>query len=137
MDEPGLDGPGRQRAGRLSQAEFDEYQDNGGSEIFARSGETYFAITYATDVRYYTVEDAEPFHNAFNAIRDFAEKTVLETEGVEPYSPGLAKDTLQSRLEDIPEDLRGEVALHSRSIPLTWRFTCWTIPLTRSGKAGC
>ncbi len=102
---------------RLSQAELDEYRDNGGSEIFARSGETYFAIVYATDVRYYTVEDADPFHNAFNAIRDFAEKTVLETEGVEPYSPGLAKDTLQSRLEDIPEELRVEVALYQGDAP--------------------
>lgn len=100
---------------QMSQAEFDEYRATGGSEVFARSGDTYFAIAYATDVRYYTVEDAEPFRSAFDAIRDFAEKTVLETEGVEPYSPGLTKDTLQSRLETIPEELLGEVALFGKS----------------------
>lgn len=59
----------------------------GGWEGFARSGNTYYAISYATDVRYYTVEDAEPFHDAFKAIREYAMRQVLATEGVEPIDP--------------------------------------------------
>lgn len=98
---------------RMSQAELDEYRDTGGSEVFALSGDTYFAIAYATDVRYYTVEDAEPFHNAFDAIRDFAMKTVLETEGVEPYThsptPSQPVDALRAQLNNIPEELRSKV----------------------------
>lgn len=72
---------------RVSQAELDEYRATGGSEIIARSGGIYYAIAYATDVRFYSPDDAEPYHNAFEAIRVFAEETVLETEGVEPYVP--------------------------------------------------
>lgn len=74
------------RVERMSQAELDEYRPTGGSEIFARSGGAYYAILYATDVRYYTPDDAEPFHNAFDAIRAYAMEQVLATEGVEPYA---------------------------------------------------
>lgn len=74
------------RVEQMSQAELDEYRATGGSEIFARSGDAYYAILYATDVRYYTPDDAEPFHNAFDAIRAYAMEQVLATEGVQPYT---------------------------------------------------
>ena len=74
---------------RMSQAEFEAHigRDHSGWECFARNGETYYAIVCATDVRFYSLDDAEPFHNAFDAIREYAVQTVLATEGVEPFSP--------------------------------------------------
>lgn len=75
------------RVEQMSQAELDEHRDTGGSEIFARSGGAYYAFLYATDVRYYSPDDAEPFHNAFDAIRAYAMEQVLATEGVEPFDP--------------------------------------------------
>ena len=46
-------------------------------------------------------------------------QTVLETEGVEAYSPPgrLSADTLQTRLLDVPEDLQADVAALSGSEP--------------------
>lgn len=98
---------------QISQAELDEHRDTGGWECFARNGGTYFVITYATDVRFYSPDDAEPFHNAFNAIRAYAMEQVLETDGVEPYSPDENRqplDTLQARLMALPEEWRDKVS---------------------------
>ena len=106
------------RVDEMSQAELDEYRNTGGSEVFARSGGTYYAILYATDVRYYSPDDAEPFHNAFDAIRAYAMEQVLSTDGVEPFTPDSqsAPDpampsyidgldyTLVTSHEDVPED---------------------------------
>lgn len=92
------------RVNEMSQAELDEYRNTGGSEIFARSGGTYYAILYATDVRFYSPDDAEPFHNAFDAIRAYAMEQVLATDGVEPYTPSQTADSQQQRLADLPEE---------------------------------
>lgn len=115
-DWTNLDGSGLGyllRVEELSQAELDEHRNTGGWECFARSGDTYYAIAYATDVRYYAVEDAEPYHNAFVAIRAYAMQTVLSTEGVEPFDPDNRDlqplSTLKDRLLDIPEELKGSV----------------------------
>lgn len=83
---------------QLSYTEFMDASEHntGGWEGFARSGDTYFAIVYATDVRYYTVEDAEPFHNAFDAIRAYAMQQVLSTVGVEPFGPKETAGPLQT-----------------------------------------
>ncbi len=83
-------------------------------ECFARSGDTYFAINW-DDSTPPPSDGAEAFYAAFEAIRDYAMKTVLDTEGVEPYSPSTGTqplDTLQARLEDIPEELRDDVVLY-------------------------
>ncbi len=103
------------RVEEMTQAELDNYRNTGGWECFARRGSTYYALFYATDVRYYSPDDAEPFHNAFEAIRAYAMEQVLGTEGVEPYSPSTGTqplDTLRARLEDIPEELRDDVVLY-------------------------
>ena len=83
-------------------------------ECFARAGETYFAINW-DDSTPPPSDGAEAFYAAFEAIRAYAMKTVLETEGVEPYSPSPGTqplDTLRARLEDIPAELRDDVVLH-------------------------
>lgn len=83
-------------------------------ECFARAGETYFAINW-DDSTPPPSDGAEAFYAAFEAIRDYAMKTVLETEGVEPYSPSPGTqplDTLRARLEDIPAELRDDVVLY-------------------------
>lgn len=89
---------------RMSQGELDEYRATGGSEVFARGGGAYYyAIVYATDVRYYSPDDAESFHNAFDAIQAFAKKTVLDTQGVEPYQAAKSSDLNRN---GVPEELR-------------------------------
>jgi beta-lactamase regulating signal transducer with metallopeptidase domain len=74
---------------QISQGEFQDHigRDNSGWECFARSGDTYFVLSFATDVRWYAPEDEEPFRKAFDAIRAYAERQVLNTEGVEPFDP--------------------------------------------------
>ena len=96
---------------QISQAELDEHRDTGGWECFARNGGTYFVITYATDVRFYSPDDAEPFRNAFDAIRAYAMEQVLATDGVEPYAPGQTPDSQQQRLADLPEEWRDKVSV--------------------------
>lgn len=86
-------------------------------ETFARDEAYYYTIERPMDARF-QMADAEPFTAAYQAVRAFAEKTVLDTEGVEPYSQDenlLPPDTLQARLADIPEELLGEVALFGKS----------------------
>ena len=83
-------------------------------ECFARAGDTYFAINW-DDSTPPPSDGAEAFYAAFEAIRAYAMKTVLETEGVEPYSPSPGTqplDTLRARLEDIPEELRDDVVIY-------------------------
>lgn len=66
---------------QMSEADYMAHINNGGWEPIARNGSTYYAIVYATDVRFYSLDDAEPFHNAFDAIREYAVEQVLATEG--------------------------------------------------------
>ncbi len=100
---------------QISQAEYEAHigRDNSGWACFARSGSTYFAVTFPTDVRFYSPDDAEPYHNAQDAVWAFVEETVLETEGVEPYSlgtsfPDLTLDGMDytpvNSYKDLPED---------------------------------
>lgn len=100
---------------QISQAEYEAHigRDNSGWACFARSGSTYFAVTFPTDVRFYSPDDAEPYHNAQDAVWAFVKKTVLETEGVEPYSlgtsfPDLTLDGMDytpvNSYKDLPED---------------------------------
>ena len=100
---------------QISQAEYEAHigRDNSGWACFARSGSTYFAVTFPTDVRFYSPDDAEPYHNAQDAVWAFVEETVLETEGVEPHSlgtsfPDLTLDGMDytpvNSYKDLPED---------------------------------
>lgn len=100
---------------QISQAEYEAHigRDNSGWACFARSGSTYFAVTFPTNVRFYSPDDAEPYHNAQDAVWAFVEETVLETEGVEPYSlgtsfPDLTLDGMDytpvNSYKDLPED---------------------------------
>ncbi len=85
---------------------------------FATDGSYYYALRWSVAIEY-GPEDKELFNAAFEAVRDFAMQTVLETEGVEAYSPPgrLSADTLQTRLLDVPEDLQADVAALSGSEP--------------------
>ena len=81
---------------------------------FARSGEFYYVIQMATDIRY-PRDEMDAYRTDFDAIRAFAQKTVLETEGVEPYdgNPPQPLETLQARLLGLPEELRDNVEAHA------------------------
>ncbi|MDE7002999.1 MAG: M56 family metallopeptidase [Oscillospiraceae bacterium] len=106
----------------LSQEELDQtagsFALNHAPEPFAKSGSQYYALHWSVAIEY-GPEDKELFNAAFEAVRDFAMQTVLETEGVEAYSPPgrLSADTLQTRLLDVPEDLQADVAALSGSEP--------------------
>lgn len=80
-------------------------------EIIAQDEAYYYVLEWPGQARF-QMADAEPFTAAFETVRTFAKKTVLETEGVEPYAPEKNLDTLQARLMDVPEELRGEVISH-------------------------
>ena len=84
-------------------------------EIIAQDEAYYYVLEWPGQARF-QMADAEPFAAAFEAIKAYAEKTVLETEGVEPYVPEKTLDTLQARLMDVPEDLRDRVELDRKSV---------------------
>lgn len=93
---------------QLSQEELDQtagsFALNHAPEPFAKSGSQYYALHWSVAIEY-APDDKEQFNAAFEAVRDFAMQTVLETEGVEPYNSSQPLDTLQARLMDMPEDL--------------------------------
>ena len=79
-------------------------------EIIAQDEAYYYVLEWPGQARF-QMADAEPFVAAFEAIKAFAEKTVLETEGVEPYNPSAQPlDALQARLMDVPEAWRNKVS---------------------------
>ena len=75
---------------QLSQEQLDEAVSSSaqGHEPlpFAMSGGQYYVLNWSIAIEY-APEDKEQFNAAFESIKAFAEKTVLETEGVEPYAP--------------------------------------------------
>lgn len=94
------------------QAQFENWLDNGQAgnfQVFARNSKYYYAFMWPTGVEY-ELEDAERYAAAQQAIRAFAEKTVLETDGVKPYTPDQTLDTLQARLMSLPEEWRDKVS---------------------------
>ncbi len=56
-------------------------------DIFARSGDEYYAILWADDGRYQDGELGEEYWAAVNAMKDHAKAAVLATAGVEPFDP--------------------------------------------------
>lgn len=58
-----------------------------GIDIFARSGDEYYAILWAGDGRYQDGELGEEYWAAAHAMMDHVMATVLATEGVEPFDP--------------------------------------------------
>ena len=102
------------------QAQFEEYYSDvpGTWHCFAKDDTYYYVTARATDVRVPANEQMvaqmpgateveTKYLETFEAIKAFAEKTVLETEGVEPYDPSAQPlDTLQQRLMDVPEEWR-------------------------------
>ena len=97
---------------QLSQEELNQtagsFALNHAPEPFAKSGSQYYALHWSVAIEY-APDDKEQFNAAFEAIRDFAMQTVLETEGVEPYNSSQPLDTLQTRLLDVPAELRDNV----------------------------
>ena len=103
------------------QAHFEQHlnpQGNGGYGafddvvVFARDSDHYYVFDQPAAGRF-KMEGAEEYTAAYQAVRSFAEETVLETEGVEPYSPDENRqplDTLQARLMDVPEEWRDKVS---------------------------
>ncbi len=88
--------------------------DNMDYRVFAQTEDHYYATFWCNDGRF---EGYPEYWDAVDAIRDYAMKTVLDTEGVEAYTPAPdaprpTLDTLQARLEDIPEELRDDVVLY-------------------------
>lgn len=108
------------------QAQFEEnYSDVPGTwRCFAKDDTFYYVTAQATDVRVPASEEMVAeipgatevetrYQETFEAVKAFAEKAVLETEGVEPYSPDENRqplDTLQARLMDVPEKWRDKVS---------------------------
>lgn len=100
------------------QARFEQHlnpQGNGGYGafddvvVFARDSDHYYVFDQPAAGRF-KMEGAEEYTAAYQTIRAFAEKTVLETDGVEPYTPSAQPlDTLEARLLDVPETLRNNV----------------------------
>ena len=102
------------------QAQFEEYYSDvpGTWHCFAKDDTYYYVTARATDVRVPANEQMvaqmpgateveTKYLETFEAIKAFAEKTVLETEGVEPYDPSAQPlDALQQRLMDVPEEWR-------------------------------
>lgn len=89
------------------------------------SGEDILWETAAQDdTRYYVIrrllEQTYPaeyeYWDTHRAVRTFVEETLLKTEGVEPYTN---QGSLRARLESIPEELRGKVALFHPDTPQT------------------
>ena len=77
---------------------------------FATDGSYYYALRWSVAIEY-APEDKEQFNAAFEAIRDFATREVLDTEGVEPYtSSAQPLDALQERLLEVPEEWRDKVS---------------------------
>ncbi|MDE6922060.1 MAG: hypothetical protein K2P01_00760, partial [Oscillospiraceae bacterium] len=58
-----------------------------GIDIFARSGDEYYAILWAGDGRYQDGELGEEYWAAAHAMMDHVMAAVLATEGVEPFDP--------------------------------------------------
>ncbi len=106
------------------QAQFEEYYSDvpGTWHCFAKDDTYYYVTARATDVRVPANEQMvaqmpgateveTKYLETFEAIKAFAEKTVLETEGVEPYDPSAQPlDALQQRLMDVPEEWRDTVS---------------------------
>lgn len=91
-----------------------------GLDTFARSGDLYYSIEWAADGRYQDAELGEEYWAAVNAMKDHVKAAVLDTQGVEPYSSSAGTqplDTLRARLEDIPEELRGDAAVYHGDAP--------------------
>lgn len=99
-----------------NQEEFDQHYSTltGQYTCIAQSEDFYFVLQRATDG--YPLEEQEAYQEAYGRIRAYAEKAVLETEGVEPYNH-QPPDTLQTRLLAIPENLRGDVTLYQTDAP--------------------
>ena len=91
------------------------------ADIFARSGDEYYAIIWPDDGRYQYDDDlGEEYWSAVNTMKDYVKKTVLETEGVEPFNPNRQPlDTLVERLDNIPEELRGDAVNRRVEMGLT------------------
>lgn len=107
------------------QARFEQHlnpQGNGGYGafddvvVFARGSGHYYVFDQPAAGRF-KMEGAEEYTAAYQAIRAFAEKTVLETQDVEPYTPAQPVDTLQARLRNLPAELQPDVVIREADIP--------------------
>ncbi len=98
---------------RFSQERFNQLDGSypsGGSRTVATGGGQYYVFYRNTSIEY-DPEDEEAFNAAQRAVSDYAQKTLLDTEGVEPYSPSAQPpDALQERLLDVPEEWRDKVS---------------------------
>ncbi len=82
--------------------------------VFAQDNNGHYFVFDQPAPRRFKMEGAEEYTAAFQTIRAFAEKIVLETEGVEPYFPD--QSSLQARLRDLPAELQADVALREVDI---------------------
>lgn len=102
---------------RWDQAQFERYypelEVTGGVNCFAKDEKFYYVTFRATDARAPSSETG--YADTFEAIRAFAEKVVLETEGVEPLAPRA--DTLLERLRNLPAELQPDVVIREADIP--------------------
>ena len=119
----------------MSVYQFDKAQFEGlsGSEdgttawdLFAQDETFYYAILRPAD-GWYSANDQ--YWDACRALRAYVEKKLLETEGVEPYTPAQPADSLRERLQNIPQTLRNDVVLRDVDIPedgsVLWAVGYW------------
>ena len=85
-------------------------------ELIAMNEEYYFTIERFPDARLKATDEAA-FFAVYQDVLSFVKKTVLETQGVEPYTPAQPADTLQARLRDLPAELQSDVVLREVDIP--------------------
>lgn len=102
----------------------------GGSRWFAKCGGRYYVFQWNTSIEY-DLEDEEQFNAASRAVREFAEKTVLETEGAEPFqleeTPAQAIKAITDQLLAAPA-MEMDLSLDSIGYP-----SCSIDPSTGNG----
>ena len=85
----------------------------GGSRWFAKCGGRYYVFQWNTSIEY-DLEDEEQFNAASRAVREFAEKTVLETEGAEPFQ---LEETPAQAIKSITDQLLAAPAIELSLAP--------------------
>ena len=101
-----------------------------GLDTFARSGDLYWSIAWATDGRYW---DDDEYWDTFYAIQDYVKSQVLATEGVEPYTPNSpqpdpASDPVQAAVDQLmgSPSVELQLAIGLQSDPGQFMNYIWT-----------
>lgn len=89
-------------------------------EVVAQSGTHYYAVHRWREELY---PSGYEYWDVHRAVREYVEKVLFSTEGVEQIEPGFYLNpaqpaySLQARLRDLPAELQSDVALREVDIP--------------------